>query len=102
MGKAWRLGHVFPEGDVDIGDAVNALWYHKEREARQSGGDGDDGARAGAGAGVGAGAGAGNRGGGDGVTSPMSDGGGALSPTTVDTTGTDDDMEEFGFRTDYD
>ncbi len=34
VADVWKLGHVFQEDDVDIGDAVNALYYQKhKREA---------------------------------------------------------------------
>lgn len=33
--QVWKLGHVFPEEDVDIGDAVNAVWLEMEQARRQ-------------------------------------------------------------------
>jgi hypothetical protein len=31
VGQVWRLGHVFPEDDVDIASAVDALWFEKHK-----------------------------------------------------------------------
>ena len=31
VADVWKLGHVFQEDDVDIGDAVNALYYQKHK-----------------------------------------------------------------------
>ena len=89
--QAWRLGHVFEEEDVDLGDAVNALLYEKERRAvlnRQTRSNrADDLVDAG------------------GSTDPMSPDGRSVG-SSVDGgspfSDHDGTTEVFGFRTDYD